>query len=359
MKEIKLHDYTIVLDEHLTNLKMWLSVQSYTRFYILLDENTHQHCWPIFKKECPLDHCELIVIESGEIHKNLDTCALIWQQLLQFRADRNALFINLGGGVIGDMGGFAASCYKRGIDFINIPTTVLSQVDASIGGKLGIDFKNGKNLIGLFKNPKRVHIATCFHGTLDHRQINNGLAEIYKHALIADELQWIKLKANSNFLEEDTLEVLYNSLLIKQQIVEEDPFEKGIRKALNFGHTIGHAIETFSLENDSNPLLHGEAIVIGMIAEAYLSVEKCKFHPQHLKDMVEVFSKRYPAYIIPEAAVDKIWEFMQLDKKNQSNKILAVLLKEIGQPVLDVEITLEELKSAMTYYNNCITEWKS
>jgi 3-dehydroquinate synthase len=359
MKEIKLHDYTIVIDEHLTNLKMWLSVQHYQRFYILMDENTHQHCWPILERECPIENYEHIIIKSGEIYKNIETCSQIWTKLLDFRADRNALFINLGGGVIGDMGGFAASCYKRGIDFINIPTTVLAQVDASIGGKLGIDFKNGKNLIGLFKNPKRVHVSTCFHATLGEQQINNGLAEIYKHALIADVHQWSQFRQNSAFFGTDTIDILYHSLLIKQRIVEEDPFEKGIRKALNFGHTIGHAIETYSLENDTNPLLHGEAIVIGMITEAYLSVQNCGLHPQHLTDISTTFSSRYKSYHgLNDSAVPMVWEYMQLDKKNQSLKVLAVLLQDIGQPILDVEITLQDVQDSIQFYNNTIKEWK-
>ena len=180
------------------------------------------------------------------------------------------------GGVIGDMGGFAASCYKRGIDFIQIPTTVLSQVDSSIGGKLGIDFKYGKNLIGLFQNPKLVYINKEFLKTLPKRQYINGFAEIFKHALIQDAVHWQTLK-NIDIYNENIDEVLYQSLLVKKQVVEADPFEKGLRKILNFGHTIGHAIEAYSLENEANPLLHGEAIAIGMICEAYLSYKKTTF----------------------------------------------------------------------------------
>ena len=354
MKEIRLHDYTIIIDEHLSNLRMWLSVQEYKHFLILVDENTKRDCWPILKKECPLDNFEIIEIKSGEVYKNLDTCSQIWEQLLDFKTDRKALFINLGGGVIGDMGGFAASCYKRGIDFLNIPTTVLSQVDASIGGKLGVDFKNGKNLIGLFKNPQRVHIATCFHQSLPKKQIKNGLAEIYKHALIADANQWINFMRDEDFFNKNSIEVLYHSLMVKQRIVAEDPFENGIRKALNFGHTIGHAIETYSLENDTSPLLHGEAIIIGMIAEAFLSTKKCGLKQQHLSDISRIFMERYTPYRLNENSFDTIWDYMLLDKKNKSTQVLAVLLKDIGIPVLDVEIKKKDLIEALDYYKSIV-----
>ena len=190
MDKISLSDYDIIFDDSLQSLAHFLSKNKYTSCFVLVDENTKQHCLPILQNVLQ----DVIVIEtqSGEINKNLSTCEHIWQQLIQHNADRKALFINLGGGVIGDMGGFAASCYKRGIDFINIPTTLLSQVDSSIGGKLGIDFKYGKNLIGLFRNPKAVLISSQFFKTLPQRQFINGWAEIFKHALIQDKNQWEK-----------------------------------------------------------------------------------------------------------------------------------------------------------------------
>ncbi|MEZ5007630.1 MAG: 3-dehydroquinate synthase [Chitinophagales bacterium] len=352
MKQVTLHDYSITVEENLSDLKNWIDEQQYSQFIILVDENTKKDCWPIFKAQCHLDEVQLIEIKSGEVNKNIDTCQNIWKQLLDLKVDRNALFINLGGGVIGDMGGFAASCYKRGIDFVNVPTTVLAQVDASIGGKLGIDFQYGKNLIGLFKNPKRIHISKAFHQTLSNQQYNNGFAEIYKHALIGDKVQWEMLRAVEDLRQLEMDKVLYDSLLIKKRIVEEDPFEKGIRKALNFGHTIGHAIETYSLEHDETPLLHGEAIVIGMIMEAFLSVEKVGLSKNELKEIINVLRSKYIDYQIDSNILGEAWQYMLLDKKNDRAKVMSALISSIGTPVINVELSQGDLKNALEFYSN-------
>ena len=352
MKQVTLHDYTLVVDKDLTDLESWINGQNYSHHIILVDENTKANCLSIFRTQCQLESSHVIEIQSGERHKNIDSCQQLWKALLDEKVDRNALFINLGGGVIGDMGGFAASCYKRGIDFINIPTTVLAQVDASIGGKLGIDFEYGKNLIGLFKNPKRIHISTLFHKSLSERQFLNGFAEIYKHALIGDKQQWLDLKAIDGFRKADMETILYNSLLIKKRIVEEDPFEKSIRKALNFGHTIGHAIETYSLEHDNDPLLHGEAIVIGMIMEAYLSIEKTNLSKVECNDIVEVFRSKYVDYQLDMNSVNIVWEHMLLDKKNSKLKVMAALISSIGTPVIQIELTKSDLMNAFEFYAN-------
>jgi 3-dehydroquinate synthase len=347
VNNIILKHYEITFDDSLQSLSVFLSAHKYSTYFVLVDENTKQHCLPILQQ---VVH-NIIVVESnsGENNKNLLTCESIWQQLIQHNADRKALFLNLGGGVIGDMGGFAASCYKRGIDFINIPTTLLSQVDSSIGGKLGIDFKYGKNLIGLFRNPNAVFISSVFFKTLPQRQFINGWAEIFKHALIKDKNQWLKY-LNIDVLHTDMNEIVYHSLLIKKEVVEEDPYEKGLRKILNFGHTIGHAIEAFSLENEKDSLLHGEAIAIGMICEAFLSVKKCGLKKEELQEISTLLLKHFPKHDIATFDKAKMLQMMSIDKKNEGNTIMAALLSAIGKCEYDIAITKEEIIESLDYY---------
>ena len=257
MKEIKAIDYSIWIGE---NSLSKLDISTYSKVAILVDENTKRDClYKLPKIENPL----IIEIKSGEEYKNISTCNFIWEQLTINNFDRNSLLINLGGGVIGDMGGFCAVTYKRGLEFIHIPTTLLAMVDASVGGKLGIDFKGFKNQIGLFHNPKAVLISTEFLDTLDESELKSGFAEVIKHALILDNPLWLKLK-NTTFTDLDWEDIINHSVQIKNKIILEDPFEKGERKKLNFGHTFGHAIESYYLEKGT-PISHGEAIFMGMI----------------------------------------------------------------------------------------------
>jgi len=348
MNKISLSDYSIIFDDSLQSLNNFLSENKYSSFFVLVDENTKQHCLPVLKSV--LNNVIVIETQSGETNKNISTCEIIWQQLIEHNADRKALFINLGGGVIGDMGGFAASCYKRGIDFINIPTTLLSQVDSSIGGKLGIDFKYGKNLIGLFKNPKAVFVSSHFFKTLPQRQLINGWAEIFKHALIQDKDQWQKY-IDIDLLYTDMNDIVYHSLLIKKAVVEEDPFEKGLRKILNFGHTIGHAIEAYSLENEEDSLLHGEAIAIGMICEAYLSVNKCGLQQSELDEIKSLLLKHFPKHDITLFDTEKLLAIMSIDKKNEGSVIMAALLSEIGKCQYDITLTKEDVLESLAFYN--------
>jgi 3-dehydroquinate synthase len=349
MREISLADYTITFDSTLHSFNEFLKLHAYSTVFVIVDENTKIHCLPLLSNI--IENYTVIETSSGEENKNLLTCESIWQQLIQHNADRKALVINLGGGVIGDMGGFAASCYKRGIDFINIPTTLLSQVDSSIGGKLGIDFKYGKNLIGLFKNPKNVFISTVFFKTLPSRQFINGWAEIFKHALIQDKMQWETYK-NLDILQTEMDSIVYQSLQIKKAVVETDPYEKGLRKILNFGHTIGHAIEAYSLEYENNSLLHGEAIAIGMICEAYLSVKKCGLSVNELEEIKEILLKYYPKHDISQFDTEKLLTSMSIDKKNDGTRIMAALLKEIGNCAYDIELTKEDVLESLNFYNN-------
>ncbi len=347
MKDIQLNDYEIIFDDSLESVKDFMSAANYSSVFVLVDENTKQHCLPVLDKV--ISGYTVIETKSGETNKNIATCEIIWQQLIENNADRKTLFVNLGGGVIGDMGGFAASCYKRGVDFINIPTTLLSQVDSSIGGKLGIDFKYGKNLIGLFRNPKAVFISPVFFNTLPQRQFINGWAEIFKHGLIQDQHQWQQYK-EIDVLHTDMNDIVFHSLQIKKAVVEADPFEKGLRKILNFGHTIGHAIEAYSLENEKDSLLHGEAIAIGMICEAYLSVKKSGLTESELEEIKTVLLKHFPKHDITSFDTDKLLSIMSIDKKNEGDTILAALLPEIGRCEYDIVLSKEDVKESLTFY---------
>ncbi len=349
MNKISLNDYEINFDVSLESLKDFLLENKYSAAFVLVDENTKEHCLPLLN--AVITDYKLIETKSGEEHKNLLTCENIWQQLIEQGADRKSLIINLGGGVIGDMGGFAAGCYKRGIDFVNIPTTLLSQVDSSIGGKLGIDFKYGKNLIGLFRNPKLVIINTGFFKTLPQRQFVNGWAEIFKHALIKDKAQW-EVYQQLDILQCNMNPVVYASLQIKKAVVEEDPFEKGVRKILNFGHTIGHAIEAYSLEHEAANLLHGEAIAIGMICETYLSVKKCGLNPADATAIRSLLLTYFPKHDISGFDTAALLDIMLADKKNEGARILFALLKEIGNCLYDVEVSQSEIVEALNHYSS-------
>jgi 3-dehydroquinate synthase len=353
IKRVSLNDYEIVLDDSLQVVPSFIENMGYSSVIILEDELTHIHCYPILAAlSDKLKNAPVITVPQGEQHKTLQTCEEIWSKMLQAKADRKVVLINLGGGVIGDMGGFAAACYKRGVDFIQIPTTVLSQVDSSIGGKLGVDFKYGKNLIGVFKNPALVAISNTWLETLPERQIKNGFAEIFKHALISSRDEWEGLKNLNDLKNSDISSIIYQSLQVKKRVVEADPFEKGLRKILNFGHTIGHALEAWSLENDEQPLLHGEAIAAGMIMEAYIGHMVAGLSQADLDDISACLLKFYPYYKLPDNAGSLFWPAMALDKKNAGDKVLSVVLKEIGTPVIDVEITPELLNIAIEYYRS-------
>lgn len=319
---------------------------NYSQIAVLVDENTEKYCLPLFTDI--LNNALIIEIKSGEEHKNLESCKTIWEALTQANFDRNSLMINLGGGVIGDMGGFCASTYKRGIDFINIPTTLLSQVDASIGGKLGIDFNGFKNHIGLFKNPKTVIIDSQFLKTLSKRELRSGFAEIIKHSIIADIEQWNFLKVRK--LEElDLGRLVTQSIEIKAKVVDEDPLEKGKRKILNYGHSIGHAVESFFLDTD-NKLLHGEAIAVGMICEAFIAKKKGLISQEELSDIsgyvIGLFGKinlQKNDYIVLE-------ERILQDKKNKAGKILMALPAGIGRAQWDIEVDQQLITSSFDYY---------
>lgn len=347
MMPIKLPDYIDITQTSVASLTKYLNENKYSRIFVLLDENTKIFCAPFF--ESLFKEAIQIEIKSGEINKTLETCNFIWETLTNENADRNALFINLGGGVIGDMGGFCASTYKRGIDFINIPTTLLSQVDASIGGKLGIDFNGFKNHIGLFNLPRKVIIDPIFLKTLPNNQLLSGFAEMLKHGFIKDQSHLEQL-AQLNLSSVDWLPLIKKSIEVKNEIVTADPFEKDERKLLNFGHTIGHAVESYFI-NNSLPILHGEAVAIGMISEAYLSSNKVNLDVKERNKLAEIVDQFFERVEIPKNGLDEVLNNLIQDKKNEGSKVQSVLLTQIGKAKHSIEISKEEVTEAIAFYN--------
>jgi len=329
VKEIKAINYSIWIGE---NSLSKFDISTYSKVAILVDENTKRDCLHKLPK---IENALIIEIKSGEEYKNISTCNFIWEQLTINNFDRNSLLINLGGGVIGDMGGFCAATYKRGLDFIHIPTTLLAMVDASVGGKLGIDFKGFKNQIGLFNNPKAVLISPEFLETLAESELKSGFSEVVKHALISDNSLWVKLK-NTPFTDFDWGDIIDTNVQIKNKIVLADPFEKGERKKLNFGHTFGHAIESYYLEKGT-PISHGEAVFMGMILETEIS------------DLPETEKNEIKNYILSNFALpytpkkSNLHKFLINDKKNQDGKINFTLLNRIGNCSFDNLFSLDEL----------------
>jgi 3-dehydroquinate synthase len=350
MKILKLADYQIVVGDIWSSLTEFLNKKNYSKIIVLVDENTEGACFQRFRAHFPADIAAVIQIPSGELNKTIDTCQQIWRELFVAQADRNSVLICVGGGVIGDMGGFAASTFKRGIDFIQMPTTLLSQVDSSIGGKLGIDFQDVKNSIGVFANPKAVFISPDFLTTVSPREIRSGFGEIIKHALIADANQWAKLSKIKDLTKVDWTTIIVPSLKIKQHVVKVDPFERGLRKALNFGHTIGHAVESRALATE-NPLTHGEAIAIGMICEAYLSKILRGLSEGELNEICAFILKVYGKYDIEQFDFQQLIALMRQDKKNDSaSKINFSLLPKIGSVEVNCIAGETEIEAALSFY---------
>lgn len=309
----------------------------------LVDENTKQYCLPLFEL---LPEAKVIEIKSGEVNKTLDTCSVIWKALTDWGFSRKSLLVNVGGGVIGDMGGFCASTYKRGIRFVNFPTTLLAMVDANIGGKLGIDFMGFKNHLGVFQDPERVLIYDGFLETLPERELKSGFAEVIKHGLIYDKSYWNTIRDHT-FPNFDWKAVVKTSAEIKHEVVTEDPKEGGLRKILNFGHTLGHAIETWHLNNGLS-LLHGEAIAVGMILEGHLALQQGTLQQEELKELAAYLQITYIPVDLPDLEV--LLPLMQQDKKNTGKQVSFSLLNGIGGCLYDQKATSEMMQKAMDYY---------
>lgn len=318
---------------------------------ILVDINTAKYCLPVLLKSTRvLKNALIITIKNGEANKNIETANFIWSKLAEAQIDRNAVLINLGGGVICDMGGFCASTFKRGIKFINVPTTLLAMVDAAIGGKTGIDFNNMKNFIGTFAQADSVFIALQFLETLDEHNKKSGFAEMVKHALIADKKLWKKF-IQSSFEDCINESTVFQSIKIKASIVKKDPKESSSRKLLNFGHTVGHAVESFSLINGTTPMLHGECVAIGMVIESYLSFKSAKLLREETKQIEEFIDNQFLLKKFTLDAQNQIIDLMISDKKTTNGKINFTLLDTIGTASINQTCTTKTIKEAFKFYN--------
>ena len=320
------------------------------KIFILTDQTTHDMCLPKLQNFLCLKGAQSIVIKAGDTNKTLDSLAEVWTALSQGGATRHSLMINLGGGMVTDLGGFAASTFKRGIDFINIPTTLLAMVDASVGGKTGINFGGLKNEIGVFSDSKFVIINTQFLDTLDHDNICSGYAEMLKHGLISDDKHWAEL-VGFNLAQPDLAQLqrmVAESIKVKERIVTEDPHEHGIRKALNLGHTVGHALESFAMKH-GRPVLHGYAVAYGMVCELYLSARKTDFPTDKMHQTVRIILDQYGR--LPYTCDDypELLELMRHDKKNTSGIINFTLLGGIGDIRINQTATKEEIEEALDF----------
>ena len=321
------------------------------KLFILVDEHTRQLCLPIISgMEC-LKDAYIITIGAEDIHKNLETLAYVWTELGDRGATRHSLVINLGGGMVTDLGGFAASTFKRGIQYINIPTTLLAMVDASVGGKTGINFNGLKNEIGVFSPAEYVLLDTEFLKTLDIHNILSGYAEMLKHGIISTTEHWAELlNFDMNQIDYKALqELVAKSVRIKEDIVEQDPFEKGIRKALNLGHTVGHAFESLALENN-RPVLHGYAVAWGIVCELYFSYYKVGFPKDKLRQTIQFIKENYGVLTFDCKQHDRLYEFMTHDKKNSAGIINFTLMGEIGDIRINQSANKEEIFDILDFY---------
>ncbi|MGP1377956.1 MAG: 3-dehydroquinate synthase [Prevotella veroralis] len=341
----------IIISKQLqTDLAEAIAECEHDRIFVLVDETTNKLCWTLVKDYLCLKDAQTIIIGATDRRKNLDTLVHVWESLQQGKATRHSLLINLGGGMVTDLGGFAASTYKRGINFINIPTTLLAMVDASVGGKTGINFGGLKNEIGVFNDAEFVLLDTNWLQTLDEENIRSGYAEMLKHGLIADETMWAEL-INFNIAQPNLHQLAFmldKSVRIKERIVDEDPHEKGIRKALNLGHTFGHAFESWAMKR--HPILHGYAVAFGLVAELYLATTQTDFPTERMRQTVNFIRSYYGSLPITCNDYPELIELMHHDKKNHGNEINVTLLGGIGDIRIDQTITEEDIKEALDFF---------
>ena len=355
MQHIQSTGYNIYFnDDCYAYLQQLLQPGAYSTIFILSDENTSQHCLPTFLSmvatEIPM---EIIEFDAGEVNKTIETCVQVWHALTDLGADRKSLVINVGGGVVTDLGGFAASTFKRGMDFINVPTSLLAMVDASVGGKTGVDLGALKNQVGVINNPIAVLVDSQFLETLPAEEMRSGLAEMLKHGLIADAGYWNSFLDLNNLSTADLDALIHRSVQIKNEVVMQDPTEKNLRKILNFGHTIGHAVESYFLENpNKTTLLHGEAIAVGMILEAYFSAAYKLLTEGEYIEIKEVVLSIFPKVEFTADDITAIIELLIHDKKNESGKVQFVLLETIGSAVIDKLVENSLIIKAFEDYQN-------
>lgn len=347
----QLPDYPLYLGSLQETFPAWLQQRPSAPIFILTDENTHRDCLPYFltASGLPTD-TPTMQIPAGEHYKTIATCERIWQTMLERHLDRNALVINLGGGVVGDMGGFCAATWKRGVDFVQVPTTLLSMTDAAIGGKLGIDFQGIKNTVGVFRNPAAVFGDPFFLQTLSERELRSGFAEVLKHAIIGAPALWQQLASGFTLTGNTAdvwLDILQQSAAVKVQVVTDDPHEKGIRMLLNYGHTIGHAVESYYLDS-ATPLTHGEAIAIGMLCESYLQPTTKGVSFAFIQTAMDRFFTRRD---IPPVSIPLLWRLLQHDKKNAAGAVRMAVPGDAPLTMQLVELTEEDLARSVGFYN--------
>ena len=355
MQKIKTSHYDILLsNQNSSFINDIISKNKYSKVFILVDSNTKKYCLKLFlKKHLSEIKIQLITIKNGEENKNTKSLHSIWIKISKLGGDRNSLLINLGGGMISDLGGFVASTYNRGIDFINIPTTLLSMVDASIGGKVGINIEKLKNMVGVFNYPKLILIDTSFLQTLPKRELKSGFGEMLKHGLIFDKKYFKRLSELKNINSKLNNELIYTSIKIKNEIVKNDPKEKNIRKILNFGHTLGHAIESHFLgKKKSKTLLHGEAISIGMILESYISYKILKMPYEQCLHIRKTINSKFEKIKINSEDSKSITNLIKFDKKSKDGKVLFVLLYEIGKSKIDIEVPRKTIIESLNFYSS-------
>ncbi len=346
----------VIICQHFpSELEQTIGNQSAESIFILTDNNAQKHCLPLLQQSSKLAQARVFTVPSGDEHKSLSTLAEIWTFLGENGATRKSLLINLGGGMITDMGGFAASTFKRGMRYINVPTTILGAVDAAVGGKTGINFRGLKNEIGVINPAEAVLIDMRFFDTLSYEQILNGSAEMIKAALIADKSLWQEMLKSSPVGGQQSFnsELIERCINIKEKIVEEDPTEKGIRKALNFGHTVGHAFESLSYEQN-RPVLHGYAVAWGMICELYLSYQLFGFPKDALLQAVSVIRENYGSFFISCNDYDRLFELMTHDKKNDDKEINFTLLADIGEIKINQHVSQKILFEGLDFYRECV-----
>ena len=351
MATIKSTSYSIYIgNKSFDALNNFLSINKYSSYYIICDEHTFEFCLSTLLFHIPkLNDAEIIELESGEDKKTLETCLQVWGALTDTGADKKSLIINLGGGVITDLGGFVASTFKRGIDFINIPTTLLSIVDASVGGKTGVDFEGIKNHIGTTCEPKAVFINPLFLETLSERQIKNGYAEVIKIALIADAKFWQELKKLKHAKEFCTEKIITKAVELKNAVVKKDLYEMDLRKSLNFGHSIGHALESALLKFNKD-ILHGEAIAAGMIMEAELAKILKKISQKEYKEIIEYTTSIYKKIKITKEIEAQLLKYIMHDKKNEAANLCFALPNNIGHYNLACGIQMDLIKKVLSNY---------
>ncbi len=354
MKAISAGNCNVVFNEEgYDSINQYLKENKFSKIFVLVDENTNKFCLPIFldnlsNKITP----QIIKIKAGENYKNIKTCSTIWDILSESGADRKSLLINLGGGVITDLGGFVACTFKRGIKYINIPTSLLAMVDASVGGKTGVDLGSLKNQIGVISSGDLVLIDTKFLETLPTDQFNSGISEMLKHGLITSDAYWLKMV---KYLEDKNNldELIYESIQIKAKVVEKDPYENGLRKTLNYGHTIGHAIESYFLQNSGKKdLLHGEAIGIGMVLATYISFKKLGFPETKMHETKKTILELFTKISFNNNDIIKIIDLLKFDKKNYYGEINFILLEDIGKSKFDCQVENDLILDAFRYYSN-------